>query len=75
MSPELGPTSGHAVDLVLDKEVDQRNQSAKEASSNPLPVLDRLCVRRAKRNASGSPWDREDDVRDHEDIVPVMVVG
>ena len=60
---------------MLDKEVDQGNQSAKEATSNPLPVLDRLCVRRAKRNTSGGPWDRKDDVRDHENIVPVMVVG
>lgn len=60
---------------MLNKEVDQGNQGAKEATGNPLPVLDRLCVRRAKRNASGGPRDRKDNVRDHEDIVPVMVVG
>ena len=60
---------------MLDKKVDQGNQSAEEASSNPLSVLDRLCVRGAKRNAAGSPGNGKDDVRDHENVVPVMVVG
>lgn len=63
------------MDLVLDEEVDQGHEGAEETSCQVFPVLDRLGVGRAKSNASGGPRDGEHEVRDHEDVVPVVVVG
>lgn len=68
-------TSRHAVDFVLDEEVDQGHQSTKEGAGNQLAVLDGLGVRRAQHDASNCPREGCDNVGDHEDVVPVVVVG
>lgn len=68
-------TSCHTVDLVLDEEVHQRHEGTEEAAGQVFPVLDGLGVCGAQGNAPGSPGNREDDVGDHQNVVPVVVVG
>jgi len=68
-------TSRYPVDLVLNEEVDQWHQSAKEGARDVFPVFDGLGVGRAQRNTTGCPRNGEDDVGNHQNIVPVMVVG
>lgn len=60
--------------LVLDEKVDERHQRSEEGPRQPLPVFDGLCVRWAERDAAERPGQGGDDVRDHEDVVPVVVV-
>lgn len=55
-------TTSNAVDLVLNKEVDERDKSAKESTSKVLAVLDRGWVRWAKGNAASCPRESGDDV-------------
>lgn len=63
------------MNLVLDEKVHQRHQSTEESARNVFPVLDRFGIRGTERNAAGCPRNRKDNVRDHKNIVPVMVVG
>lgn len=46
----------YAVNLVLDEEVDQWDQSAKEGTRQVLSQLDSPRVRRAKSQTSDCPW-------------------
>ena len=61
--------------FVLDKEVDQRYECRKEGAGKELPILDRSGVAGAQGEAAKSPRQSSHQVRDHEDVVPVMVVG
>lgn len=70
-----GLTSSNAVDLVLDKEVNQWHERAEEAGSQVFPIFDRFRVRRAEGDAARRPGQSSNDVRDHQNIVPVVVVG
>jgi hypothetical protein len=63
------------VNLVLNKKVDQRHQSRKERAGKQLSVFERRRVRRTQGEAAQRPWKCRYEVRDHEDVVPVMVVG
>jgi len=63
------------VNLVLDEKVDERDQSSKERSRKRLSVLDSSRIRWAQGKAAKSPWKRSHQVGDHEDVVPVMVIG
>jgi hypothetical protein len=63
------------VDLVLNEIVNQRNQCSKEQARHNLAVLDSTAVVGAERKAAKSPWQSSNQIRDHEDIMPVMVVG
>lgn len=60
--------------LVLDKVVDQRDEGAKEETSKNLSVLNSPTVVWAQGQATDSPRQSRDQVRDHKDIVPVMVI-
>lgn len=61
--------------LVLDEEVDQRYQSTKESTTEILSVLDGLGIRGAQSNAPQRPGESADNVGDHENVVPIMIVG
>ena len=61
--------------LVLDEEVDQGHEGAEETSCQVFAILDSLGVGGAEGNAARRPGNREYEVRNHEDVVPVMVVG
>lgn len=63
------------MDLVLDEEVHQRYDCSEKTSCKDLAVFDGLYVRRAQNVAAIGPRNGSDQVRDHEDVVPVMVVG
>ena len=63
------------MNLVLDEEVDQRYESRKERSSKDLPVLEGSGVARAQGETAESPGQSSDQIRDHEDVMPVMVVS
>ena len=62
------------MDFVLDEEVDQWDQGTKEATCEYLPILDCGRIIRAQGEASQGPGKSRDEVGDHEDVVPVMVI-
>lgn len=61
--------------LVPDEEVNQRHKCRKERPSKKLPVLDGGGVARAQSEAANSPGQCSHEIRNHEDVVPVVVVG
>jgi len=63
------------VHLVLDEIVDQWHQCSKEKASHDLAVLDGTTVVRAQGQAAQSPRQGGHQIRDHENVMPVMVVG
>lgn len=67
-------TSRHTMHFVLNEEVEHRNQSRKESRTQPFPILDSIRIRRAQQNATNGPGNCRDQIADHEDIVPVMVI-
>lgn len=62
------------MNLVLDKKVNQRHKGAKEQTGHNLAVLGRAPVL-AQGKTSQSPRQRRNQIGDHEDIMPVMVIG
>lgn len=60
---------------MLDKEVDQWHERAEEARSQVFPIFNRGRVRRAERDAARRPGQGSNNVRDHQNIVPVVIVG
>jgi hypothetical protein len=60
---------------VLDEKVDERYYSGKEGSREVLSVLDSHRVPRAERKTSVGPWDGSDEIGDHKDVVPVVIIG
>lgn len=63
------------MNLVLDKEVDQGYQSSEKGAAKDLPVVDCSWVVRTQRETSDGPWKSSDKVGNHEDVMPVVVVG
>lgn len=57
---EFQHTSRNAVDLVLNEEVDQRDECREERRSEELPVLDGCRVARAQGKAAQSPRQSSD---------------
>lgn len=70
-----GVSTRHLVDLVLDEEVDQRYEGSEEGTAQDLAVVDGLGVVGAQGDAAKCPWQSSNEIRDHEDVVPVMVIG
>jgi hypothetical protein len=70
-----GVCAGHLVDLVLDEEVDQRHKGSEEGATEELAVVDGLGIVGAQGDAADGPGQSCDQVGNHEDVVPVMVVG
>jgi hypothetical protein len=68
-------TSSNAVNLVLDEKVDQRHKRGEKTSSKDLSIFERGGIVGAQGDTAYCPWQSCNKVRDHEDIVPVMVVG
>lgn len=62
------------MNLVLDEKIDQRHQRAKECASQILPIPDCLRIGRAQCHDSQSPWDGGDQIADHENIVPTVII-
>lgn len=63
------------MNLVLDEEVYQGYQSAKKCSRQVFSVFDRSRIVRTKGETPKSPWEGSNEVRDHKDIMPIVVVG
>jgi hypothetical protein len=64
------------MDLMLNKIVNQWNKSSKEETCEDLAVLDGLDIaRRRQGQATERPGQGENQVCNHEDVVPVMVVS
>lgn len=59
---------------MLDEEVDEWDQCSKECSSQVFPQLDRSWVGRAQGEAAQCPRQRRNQIADHEDIVPIVVI-
>lgn len=63
------------MDLVLQEEVRQGSEKDEEAGPEELSVIDGLWVCfGAQCDAAYSPRHSSDQVRNHKDVVPVMVV-
>jgi hypothetical protein len=63
------------VDLVLDEEVDQRHQGSKESGGQVLAQSYGRRIRRTQRNAARGPRQSRDNVGNHKNVVPVMIIG
>ena len=61
--------------FMLDEEVDQWNEGAKESAGQVLSVLDGLRVGRRQGNAANSPGQSGNEITNHKDVVPIMVIG
>lgn len=61
--------------FVLDEVVDQGHQSAEEQTGQDLAVLDSAAVVRAEGEAAESPGQGCHQVRDHENVVPVVIIS
>ena len=59
---------------MLDVKVHHGYHGRKENGCYTLPPLDSNPVRWAEHNASKRPWQRRDEIGDHEYIVPIVVV-
>ncbi len=68
-------TSRNTVNLVLNKEVNERHQGSEKATGKVLAILDCRRVVGAESDAAGGPWQCGDNVGDHENVVPVVVIG
>ena len=68
-------TSCDFVNLVLNEEVDQRNQSTEESTRKILSVFDSLPVVRAQCQTTQCPRERRNNVGDHKYIVPIVSIG
>jgi hypothetical protein len=62
------------VNLVLDEEVHKRDECRKESSAQVFSQLDGSRVWRAQCKASQCPGQGRDQVADHEDVVPVVII-
>ena len=63
------------MDLVLNEIVNQWNQSSKEQTSQDFAILDGTAVVRAECKATQGPRQGGHQVRDHEDVMPVVIIG
>lgn len=61
--------------LVLNKVVDQWHQCPEEEAGHDLAVLDGPAIVWAQRKTAQCPRQSGHQVGDHEDVVPVMVIG
>jgi hypothetical protein len=71
---EDGLTSSHFVDLVLDEEIYQGNEGPKEKACEDLPPFACSGIIGAQGKAAQRPWESRDEIGDHEDVVPVVVI-
>ncbi len=67
-------TSWNIVNLVLKEEVNERNKTAEERAGQYPPIFDCYRVRRTERKASQCPRYGRNQIADHEDVVPIMVI-
>ena len=67
-------TSRYAMDLVLNEEVDQRHQHSEERPSKDLSIFDSDRILRTQHQTANSPRESCNQVRNHKDIMPVMVI-
>jgi hypothetical protein len=70
-----GLTTRNLMHFVLDEVVNQRNQCSKEQTGHDLAVLNSATVIRAKRETTQGPRQGSHQVRDHKNVMPIMVVG
>lgn len=56
-------------------EVNHRNNGSEEGGSDVFSVFNRLGIGRTQDEAAGGPGDCSHQIRDHKDIVPVMIVS
>lgn len=61
--------------LVLNKEVDERHQRREEGTCKELSVFECGRIAWAQSKAAQGPWQGRYEVRDHENVVPVVIVG
>lgn len=61
--------------LVLEEVVNHRHEGREEGGCQSLPVSYSLRVRRAERDAPEHPRQCDDEVRDHEYVVPLVVLA
>ena len=67
-------TSSNLMDLMLDEEVDHRDESTKESACKVFPISHGFGVGKAQGKTAQCPRYCGNKVGDHEDIVPVMIV-
>ena len=59
---------------MLDEKVNERYKSCEERATKDFSKIYGSWIRRAEGETANCPWDGGYQVRNHEDIVPVMIV-
>lgn len=67
-------TTRDLVDLMLNEEVDQRHQSTEECPSEDFSIFDSSWITWAECKTAQGPRKRSYQVRNHEDVVPTMII-
>jgi hypothetical protein len=68
-------TSCSVLDLVLEEPISQRDDIEKETSTEKLSILESFPVWRAQGEAAQCPGNGGHQVRNHENVMPEMVIG
>ena len=68
-------TSCDLVDFMLKEEIGGWHKSTEEQACEYFAVLDGLRIGRTQSQTAKRPGYGDDKVGDHEDVVPVMVIG
>ena len=68
------PTASHSMNLVLNEEIDKGYQCTEEAPCKELSVSDGSRIAWTKSKTSQRPGQGGNQIRDHKDIMPTMVV-
>lgn len=67
-------TTWNLVHFVLYEKVNQGHQSAEEQACHDLPVFYGPTVLRTEGKTAKSPRQRRNQIGNHEDIMPVMII-
>lgn len=60
---------------MLEKEMGHRHQITNEQARHNFSVFHSLCIRWTDRQTAKYPGQGEDQVGDHEDIMPHVIIG
>ena len=73
--PGTKRTSSNMVHLVLDEEVNEWQYGGVKCARKVFAILDGGWVSRAESDDAKRPRNGREQIRDHENVMPVMVIG
>ena len=68
-------TTSYSMHFVLNEKVNQRHQCTKKARCEDFSILDGLRIWGTERQTTEGPWQGSYKIRNHEYVMPVVVIG